>query len=348
MANNTVNLDQEDLFEHHKITVDPGQEPVRIDKYLINRIENVSRNRIQNATKSDCILVNNQAVKSNYKVKPFDQISIVLPHPPRDKEVKAENLQLDIVYEDDHVLVVNKEAGMVVHPAYGNFTGTLVNGLIYHFGKSDTDIDPPFRAGLVHRIDKDTSGLLVIAKDDYSLTFLARQFFDHSVERSYSALVWGHVKDAEGTITKNILRDPKDRRRMITTTKAGSGKHAVTHYKVLEQFNYTSWIECKLETGRTHQIRTHLASIGHPIFNDEPYGGARIVSGPSFTKYKQYIDNCFKLIPRQALHAQSLGFIHPHSGKEMIFHSDLPDDFSSVLSKWRLYSQNKQEIEHWK
>lgn len=346
MTKSVTNSDQEDFFEHYRILVDPGQEALRIDKFLMNRIENVSRNKIQNAAKSACILVNDVAVKNNYKVKPNDVVSIILPEPPRDKEVKAENIPLNIVYEDDNVLIVNKVAGMVVHPAYGNFTGTLVNGLVYHFDELPADKNNAFRAGLVHRIDKDTSGLLVIAKDDFSLSFLARQFFDHSVNRLYTALVWGNLKDEAGTINKNILRDPRDRRRMIASEETENGKNAITHYKVLERFNYTTLIECKLETGRTHQIRAHMASIGHPIFNDETYGGAKIISGPSFTKYKQYIDNCFKLIPRQALHARTLGFVHPNSKKQMHFNSDLPDDFASVLDKWRAYSKYGEEIEH--
>ena len=345
MSDEANKSEQEEFFEHYRITVDAGQIPVRIDKFLLNRIENVSRNKLQNAAKSGCILVNEKAVKNNYKVKPNDLILILLPQPPRDKEVKAENIPINIVYEDDQLLIVNKEAGMVVHPAYGNFTGTLVNALVYHFDQLPADKNNDYRAGLVHRIDKDTSGLLLIAKEDFSLSFLAKQFFDHSISRLYTALVWGDVLADEGSIVKNVLRDPKDRRKMISVAATEDGKHAITHYKVLERFHYCTLLECKLETGRTHQIRTHLASIGHPFFNDETYGGARIISGPSFTKYKQYIDNCFKLIPRQALHARTLGFIHPETKKEVHFTSDLPADFSAVLEKWRAYSKQLHDFD---
>ncbi|MFC2114607.1 RluA family pseudouridine synthase, partial [Bacteroidota bacterium] len=292
-----------------------------------------------NAAKSDCILVNGIPVKNNYKVKPSDEISIVLPEPPRDTEIKAENIPLEIVYEDESILLVNKVAGMVVHPAHSNYTGTLVNALLYHFGEQPADDNTSYRAGLVHRIDKDTSGLLVIAKTDVALSFLARQFFDHSMERKYLALVWGDMKADSGTIDARLTRDPKDRRRMVVTSKEDIGKHAITHYKVVERFLYVTLIECRLETGRTHQIRAHLSSVGHPLFNDEMYGGSKILFGPSFSRYMQFIKNCFKLMPRQALHAKTLGFIHPESRKQIAFSSELPDDFTGVLEKWRIYSK---------
>jgi 23S rRNA pseudouridine1911/1915/1917 synthase len=344
MTNTSKNFDQEEFYEHYRIDVDPGQDALRIDKFLLNRLENVSRNKIQNAAKSGCIRVNDHAVKSNYKVKPNDQISVLLPEPPRDKDVKPENIPLNILYEDDNLLIVNKEAGMVVHPAYANFTGTLVNALLYHFGQLPADTNNIFRAGLVHRIDKDTSGLLVIAKDDFSLSHLAKQFYDHSIERKYKALVWGHVEADEGSIRKHVMRDPKDRRRMISVDETDKGKHAVTHFRVLERFSYTTLLSCQLETGRTHQIRSHMASIGHPLFNDETYGGASIRSGPTFSKYKQFVDNCFKLIPRQALHAQTLGFIHPHTREKVFFQSELPADFEAVLQKWRAYSRAVEDF----
>ncbi|MEA3496627.1 MAG: RluA family pseudouridine synthase [Bacteroidota bacterium] len=338
MEENKQNFDTEELYEHHRIVVDAGQDSLRIDKFLMNRIMNVSRNRIQNAAKANCVLVNSNAVKSNYKIKPDDVISIVLPEPPQNKEVIAEDIPIDIKYEDNDIIIVNKQPGMVVHPAYGNFTGTLVNALLYHVKDLPSSDDNDVRAGLVHRIDKDTSGLLVIAKNDDTLTKLAKQFFDHSIERKYIALVWGNVEE-DGRIEKNLIRNPKDRRRMKALKNSDRGRTAITYYKVLERFAYTTLIECRLETGRTHQIRVHMSSIGHPVFNDVTYGGNKVISGPSFIKYKQFVNNCFKIIPRQALHAKSLGFIHPATNEKVFFDSQLPEDMEKVIEKWRGYSK---------
>lgn len=334
------NFIKEDFYEHYRFIVDKGQELLRVDKFLINRMSNISRTRIQNAAKSECILANGHVIKSNYKVKPLDVITVVLPEPPEDIEVLPEDISINVVYEDDQIVIVNKVAGMVVHPAYANFSGTLVNALLYHFNNLPDNQDKKLRPGLVHRIDKDTSGLLVIAKDEYSMTFLSKQFYHHSISRKYIALAWGDVKSNTGTIDKNLCRDPKDRRRVVTTLSKEDGKSAITHYKVLERFGYVTLLECSLETGRTHQIRAHLKSIGHPLFNDEMYGGKEILFGPSFTKYKQFIENCFKMIPGQALHAASLGFIHPSTNQYVFFESELPDGFKSILVKWRNYTNS--------
>ncbi len=330
-----------DLYEHYHFTVDKGQALLRIDKYLTAHIQNISRNKLQLAAKADCILVNDKPVKSNYRVKPLDVISIVLTFPPRDVEIYPENIPLVIVYEDEDLVVVNKNAGMVVHPAYANFTGTLVNALLYHFQNSGLPYNEETKPYLAHRIDKDTSGLLLIAKNELAQSRLAKQFFNHTVERRYIALVWGNFDDDEGTITGNLGRSLKDRRVMTVFPEGDYGKHAVTHYKVLERFGYVTLIECRLETGRTHQIRAHMRYIGHPLFNDETYGGNEILKGTTFSKYKQFIANCFKLLPRQALHARSLGFIHPSSGKFVLFESELPQDMQAVIEKWRSYSNNK-------
>jgi 23S rRNA pseudouridine1911/1915/1917 synthase len=337
-------IEKDELYEHYRFVVDPGQASERIDKYLAHKIANVSRNRIQNAAKSDCIIVNGLPIKNNYKIKPKDVISIVLPEPPRDEEILPENIPLNIIYEDEEVLLVNKEAGMVVHPAYGNYTGTLVNALIYHFQQLPQKSGVEYRAGLVHRIDKDTSGLLVIAKNDLAMTFLAKQFFDHSITRKYMALVWGDLKSDKGTIRSALARDPKDRKKMKSFKEEDKGKLAITHYNVLERYGYTSLIECELETGRTHQIRVHLASIGHPLFNDEMYGGADIRVGPTFTKYKQFIKNCFEIVNRQALHAKSLGFIHPQTRKFLHFETELPADMNAVIEKWRNYMEGRNRM----
>lgn len=331
--------DEQDLFEHLRIVVDKGQALLRIDKFLINRIENASRNRIQNAIAAGTVLVNGQPVKSSYKVKPADVISVVLPHPPRDTEIYPENIPLDVYYEDDDLLIVNKPAGMVVHPGYNNYTGTLVNALVYHFSRFPQLPGNDGRPGLVHRIDKDTSGLLVIGKNEWALTYLAKQFFDHTITRKYIALVWGDLS-ADGTVTGYIGRSQRDRKVMAVYDTPDKGKWSVTHYRVLERLNYVTLIECQLETGRTHQIRAHLQSIGHPLFNDSVYGGNRILKGTVFSKYKQFVENCFALLPRQALHAQSLGFQHPTSKKQMEFTSPLPADFSTCLEKWRAYATN--------
>jgi len=300
---NVLNEESTDLFEHHKIIVDKGQSLLRIDKFLCLRLDNISRNRIQNAANANCILVNNLSVKSNYLVKPNDVISIVLPYPPNEKEILPENIPLNIAYEDDDLILINKPAGMVVHPAKGNYTGTLVNALLWYFKDLPLFNKKTVRPGLVHRIDKDTSGLLVIAKTEIAHSILAKQFFDKTTERSYIALVWGIFKEKTGTIIGNIGRSPRDRKKMAIFPDNDFGKHAVTHYKVLEEFRYTSLVECKLETGRTHQIRAHFEHIKHPLFNDSVYGGNKIIKGNNFSKYSQFVENCFQICPRQALHA---------------------------------------------
>ena len=330
--------EEKDLYEHYRIIVDKGQEPLRVDKFLVNRLEKVSRNRIQNAANAGSILVNGKEVKPNYKVKPKDEVSIVLAEPPREFEVIAEDIPLDIVYEDKNLIVVNKPAGLVVHPGYGNYTGTLVNALTFHIDNLPDQSQDQSRPGLVHRIDKDTSGLLVIAKDEYSMTHLAKQFFDRTIKRNYIALVWGEPDPEQGSVEGNIGRNLRNRQMMDVFPDEDQGKYALTHYKVLEKYGYTSLIQCKLDTGRTHQIRVHMKHIGHPLFNDSTYGGDRVVKGTIYTKYKQFVDNCFAIMPRQALHAKSLGFIHPISKKELFFESELPEDFTQVVDKWRRYA----------
>jgi 23S rRNA pseudouridine1911/1915/1917 synthase len=330
---------EQDLFEHLRIAVDKGQSLLRIDKFLMHRIENASRSRIQNAIETGSVLVNNKAVKASYKVKPADIISVVLPHPPRDTEVYPEDIPLDIVYEDEDVLIVNKPAGMVVHPGYNNYHGTLVNGLVYHFQQLPQLPGNNGRPGLVHRIDKDTSGLLLISKNEFAMSYLARQFFDHSITRKYIALAWGDLSE-DGSVSGYIGRSLRDRKIMDIYDDELKGKWSVTHYKVIERFNYVTLIECQLETGRTHQIRAHMQHIGHPLFNDAAYGGNRIIKGTVFSKYKQFIDNCFELIPRQALHAQTLGFEHSRTKKRLCFESELPPDFCTALEKWRNYISN--------
>ena len=327
-----------ELYEHHRFVADKGQSLIRIDKYLFDKLESISRSKIQSAAQAGSILVNQKPVKPNYKVKPGDTISIVLPHPPHEFELIPENIELDIVYEDDDLVVVNKPAGMVVHPGHGNYTGTMVNALAYHLKDSPLFEKDEVRPGLVHRIDKNTSGLLVIAKNDFSLSHLAKQFYNRTTERKYNALVWGSFEENEGTIEGNIGRDPKDRLKMHVFPEGNEGKHAVTHYKVIETFSYVSLIECKLETGRTHQIRVHMSYIDHPIFNDNWYGGDSILKGTTFSKYKQFIQNCFNAMPRQALHAKTLKFVHPKTNKEMFFESDLPEDMLTVIEKWRKYT----------
>jgi len=329
-----------ELYEHFRFVVDRGQSQLRIDKYLSAKLENASRSRIQNAVHGGNILVNDIVIKSNYKVKPGDVISIVLPHPPRDTEVYPEDIPIRIIYEDNDVLVLNKEAGMVVHPGHGNFTGTLLNALVYHF-LNDGRKDPESKPYLVHRIDKDTSGILLVAKNEMAQVKLAKQFFNHTIQRKYVALVWGNLDDDEGTISGFIGRDIRDRLVMKVYEEEDKGRNSVTHYKVIERFGYVTLVECSLETGRTHQIRAHFRHIGHPLFNDEKYGGNEILKGTTFTKYKQFVRNCFKAIPRQALHAKSLGFIHPVTGKYLFFDSDYPQDLNNVIEKWRGYSVHK-------
>jgi 23S rRNA pseudouridine1911/1915/1917 synthase len=330
------------LFEHHKFTVDKGQELLRIDKFLMARISNTTRNKLQSAATDGHIKVNKKSVKSNYKVKPFDEVTVELPYPPTEIVLIPEDIPLDIIYEDDEILLVNKQAGLVVHPGYGNFTGTLVNGLIYHFENlPKTDI--PNRPGLVHRLDKNTTGIMVVAKTDQALTHLGKQFFDRTSERRYNALVWGNFEEETGRVEGNIGRSLKNRKVMDVFPEEDYGKHAVTHYKVLKRYGYVTLIECKLETGRTHQIRAHMKHIGHPLFNDDSYGGDRILKGTSFSKYKQFINNCFKILPRQALHAKSLGIEHPKTGERLAFDSDLPEDMKAVLEKWDIYIANRAD-----
>ena len=336
-------FDQQELFEHYRFQADPGQSLLRIDKFLADRLMNASRTRIQNAANAGNILVNNSAVKPSYKVKPGDIVQVVLPTPPREIEIEAENIPLNIVYEDDDVLVVNKEPGMVVHPAYGNYTGTLVNALMWHFRDLPLFNSGENRPGLVHRLDKNTSGILVIAKNEYALNRLSKQFYDRTTDRRYNALIWGIPDPREGTITGNVGRSIKDRKVMQVFKDGTEGKTAITHYKVLEDLGYISLIECKLETGRTHQIRVHFSHIKHPLFNDEEYGGDQILKGTTFTKYQQFIKNCFKILPRQALHAKSLAFNHPVTGKRLSFDSDLPDDMVQVIEKWRKYISGREE-----
>lgn len=328
--------DEQDLYEHLKVVVDKGQSLLRIDKFLMHRIENASRNRIQSTIEAGNVLVNGKAIKASYKVKPGDVISVVMPHPPRDTEVYPEDIPLTILYEDGDVLVVNKPAGMVVHPGYNNYTGTLVNGLVFHFQSLPQLPGNDGRPGLVHRIDKDTSGLLLISKNEKSMAWLAKQFFDHTISRKYIALVWGDLAD-DGTVTGYIGRSMKDRRVMDIYDSEDKGKWSVTHYKVLKRYTYVTLIECQLETGRTHQIRAHMKHIGHPLFSDATYGGDRILNGTVFSKYKQFVNNCFALMPRQALHAKSLGFNHPDTREFIHFESDLPEDFKSVIEKWEGY-----------
>ena len=331
----------ETLHEHYSFSVQAGQEPLRIDKYLMNFVENATRTKIQAAAKDGSIRVNGQVVKSNYKVRPLDEIKVLFEYPPTENLLLPENIDLNIVFEDDDIVVVNKPAGIVVHPGHGNQTGTLINGLIYHFDNLPNNSSN--RPGLVHRIDKDTSGLLVVAKNDNAMTKLSKQFANKTSKREYVALVWGNLKEEEGTINQIIGRNPKNRLQNIVFNDEDShlGKPAITHYKVLQRFGYVSLISCRLETGRTHQIRVHLKSIGHTLFNDERYGGNLILKGTTFTKYKQFVENCFKVLPRQALHAKSLGFIHPTSNKFMEFESEMPEDIRLCIDKWSNYSKHQ-------
>lgn len=334
-------FDQEsdELFEHHRIKVDPGQQALRIDKFLFDRLPNASRSKIQGAVKIGFVLVNDQQIKSNYKIRPNDEIVVSLPEPPRDNELVPENIPIDIVFEDEHLLIVNKPAGMVVHPAFQNWSGTLVNALAYHFKQLPEMANNEGRPGLVHRIDKGTSGLLVIAKTENAMAGLARQFFDHSIERTYWALIWGELKEPKGTIDVHVGRSLKDRKITTAFPEGDFGRHAITHYELIKELRYVSLIKCNLETGRTHQIRAHMKYLGNPLFGDTTYGGDRVLKGMKFSKYKSFVDNCFKIMPRQALHAKSLGFIHPITKKHVHFDSDLPQDFKDVLNKWEHYVQ---------
>lgn len=341
--NNDIEEIEEELFEHFRFEVPKGQLLLRIDKFLMNLIPNATRNKIQNAASAGDIYVNDVPVKSNYRVKPFDVVRIMLSHPPFENRVDPENIPLNIVYEDDALLLINKPADFVVHPGHGNYTGTLVNALAYHF--ESLPMNSSERPGLVHRIDKDTTGLLVIAKTEAAMTHLAKQFEAKTTEREYIAMVWGTVKEDEGTIEGNISRHLKDRMQMAVFEDPTIGKPAVTHYKVLERFGYVTLVSCILETGRTHQIRVHMKHIGHPLFNDARYGGDLILKGTTFTKYKQFIDNCFKILPRQALHAKTLGFIHPTTGEMMRFDTELPQDMQECIEKWRNYSKSHEVLE---
>lgn len=325
-----------EMFEHFRFVADKGQQLLRVDKFLVDHMQKASRNRIQQAAEAGCILANGKAVKSNYRVKPGDVISIVMDRPRYEFEIVAEDIPLDIVYEDRHVLVVNKPAGLVVHPGHGNYTGTLVNALAWHFRDTpDYDVNDP-RLGLVHRIDKDTSGLLVVAKTPDAKTNLGRQFFNKTTKREYVAVVWGVPQPEKGTIVGNIARNPKDRLQMaVFPPDSEIGKHAVTHYEVIENLGYVSVVKCVLETGRTHQIRVHMQSIGHPLFNDARYGGDMILRGTTAAKYRQFVGNCFATCPRQALHARTLGFVHPHTGEEMFFTCPVPPDMTALIERWR-------------
>ncbi len=336
-------LEENEMFEHYRVTVDPGQSPLRIDKFLSNRIDNASRSRIQAAADAGNILVNNTAVKPNYKIKPNDEIQIVMDYPRHELKIIPEDIPLDIIYEDDHLVVINKPPGLVVHPGHGNYSGTLVNALAYYFRNLPLFNSEDPRPGLVHRIDKDTSGLLVIAKTEQAKNKLALQFFEKTTERRYQALVWGSVKENEGTVTGNIGRSLKNRQVFTVFPEGDFGKHAVTHYKVLRRIGYVSLVECRLETGRTHQIRVHMKHINHPLFNDANYGGDQILRGTTFSKYRQFVMNCFKIIPRQALHAKTLGFIHPATGEKMSFDSPIPEDMSTVIEKWENYIATRNE-----
>ena len=344
MAPTTAQIDDnDDLYEHYAFRVEKGQTPLRIDKYLMNFIENATRNKIQAGAKNGNIFVNGETVKANYKVKPNDYITVKFEHPPHENLLVGEDIDIDIVYEDDDLLVVNKPAGMVVHPGHGNYSGTLINALIFHFDnlpKNSSD-----RPGLVHRIDKDTSGLLVVAKTEHAMNHLSNQFAEKTSEREYVALVWGNIDEDEGTIEGHIGRHPKNR--LQNTVYFGDdthkGKHAVTHYKVIERLGYVTLVSCKLETGRTHQIRVHMKHIGHTLFNDERYGGNVVLKGTTFTKYKQFVDNAFKVLPRQALHAKTLGFEHPTTGKMMRFSTDIPQDMQQCIDKWRHYAKHAKD-----
>lgn len=340
--NNSEEADADDeLFLHQTIIADKGQSLLRIDKFLMDRIANASRNRVQNAIDGETILVNDKPTKANYRVRPMDKITLFLPNPPRNEDILPEDIALEIVYEDTQLLLVNKPAGMVVHPAYGNWTGTLVNALVHHFRHLPTSKNGAIRPGLVHRIDKDTSGLLVIAKSEEAMTKLASQFFYHSIERTYYALIWGVPKTQKDTITTFLNRSLTDRRVTANYDSPEKGKIAITHYEVLEQFGFASLIKCNLKTGRTHQIRAQMKHIGHPIFSDQMYGGDKILRGSAVGKFKSFIENCFKILPRQALHAKTLGFVHPQTNEMVQFNTQLPEDFNTVLEKFRKYSEDQ-------
>lgn len=337
-----ITEDGREMYEHFRFVADKGQQMIRVDKFLVDRIEKTSRNRIQQAADAQCVIVNGKPAKSSYKVKPGDVVSIVMDRPRYELEIIPEDIPLDIVYEDDDLLVVNKPAGLVVHPGHGNYSGTLVNALAWHFKDNpDYDVSDP-RLGLVHRIDKDTSGLLVVAKKPEAKTHLGNQFFHKTTRREYVAVVWGNFTEKKGTIVGNIARNPRNKLQMAVFDDPNIGKHAVTHYEVIESFGYVTVVKCVLETGRTHQIRVHMLSQGHPLFNDARYGGDKILKGTTFAKYKQFVENCFKTCPRQALHARTLGFKHPTTGEEMDFQCPVPEDMTSLIEKWRVYRKGDQ------
>lgn len=332
-----------ELYEHFRVVADRGQSLLRVDKFLFEHLEHASRNRIQKAAEAGMVMVGGKPVKSNYRVKPLDVVTVMMDRPRYSTEITPEDIPLDIVYEDDCLLVVNKPAGLVVHPGCGNYSGTLVNALAWHL-RDNPDYDPNSpQVGLVHRIDKDTSGLLVVAKTPFAKTFLGKQFFDKTTRRTYQALVWGQPDPSEGTVESQIIRNPKDRLQMAVSFDPSEGKHAVTHYRTLERFGYTTLVECRLETGRTHQIRVHMKHIGHPLFSDERYGGNIILKGTTFAPYRHFVEECFSTCPRQALHARTLGFVHPVTGQEMFFTSEMPDDMASLLGKWRDYTEKMNE-----
>ncbi|MEX0982145.1 MAG: RluA family pseudouridine synthase [Bacteroidales bacterium] len=335
-------VEYSELFEHFRFDTDKGQAPLRIDKFLQNKLEGTSRSRIQSAAEANSILVNNRPVKSNYKVKPLDVVTVLLPHPPRKLELIPQDIPLNIIYEDDQLIVLNKKPGMVVHPGHGNYTGTLVNALMHHLKDNPLFQSGDERPGLVHRIDKNTSGLLVVAKTELAMSNLAMQFFNKTTKRTYNALVWGEPPEEDGTITGHLGRNPKDRKKMMVFPDGDQGKNAVTHYRIMERLGYVTLVECMLETGRTHQIRVHFQYLKNPLFNDNEYGGDKILRGTTFTKYKQFVTNCFNILPRQALHARSLGFVHPKTKKELLFESELPDDMSIVIEKWRKYISGRE------
>ena len=338
--------ESEELYERLVIEIPKGQDPLRIDKFLMSRIEGATRNKIQQGIDNEMVLVNDKPVKTNYKVRPYDKIVVFSNRHPESNDIVPENIPLNIAYEDDDVLLINKPAGLVVHPGSGNHSGTLINGVAYYLKQQNPDIDENglARFGMVHRIDKNTTGLLVLAKTPKAMTDLAKQFFNHTVHRRYIALVWGDFEENEGTITGHVGRHQRFRKLFTTYPDGEHGKDAITHYKVLERFNYVTLVECRLETGRTHQIRVHMQYIGHPLFNDDFYGGDKIVKGTVFSKYKQFVDNCFSICKRQALHAKELGFIHPTSKQPILFESDIPEDMLSVIDKWRKYSADKNDV----
>jgi len=334
LSKNEVQVEESELYLKYSFTVDEGQEPLRVDKYLVNKIERASRNKLQEAIDQKHVMVDGKAVKSNYKVKPRNYIEVLVDKEPNELEVLPQDIPLDVIYEDRDLMIINKEAGMVVHPGFGNQSGTLLNALAFILDKKATHRGK--RPWLVHRIDKNTSGLIVIAKNDEAMAHLSKQFKDHTIERTYQALVWGSLKQSEGTLSSIIGRDKYDRKKYVVLSEdEDRGKHAITHYKVLEDYLYTSLVGCKLETGRTHQIRVHMKHLGHPLFSDDHYGGNRILKGVVFSKYKQFVDNCFSLMPRQGLHAKSLGFVHPSKNEFIQFESELPHDMQTVVEKWR-------------